>query len=139
MSFGGKVNSAANTAIPGEGWPELSTDEFRQLRRIPHTFDNDSMAAAVSIAALNIQQRLASLLVDDIPPQLNAAKTAAYKRAVYGLAHADLLPEFATQDRRKEGESVATDEPEQEARFITQSNQDVRLLLGRSANGIDSI
>ncbi|HCG9116557.1 TPA: head completion/stabilization protein [Vibrio parahaemolyticus] len=139
MSFGGKVNSAANTAIPGEGWPDLSTDEFRQLRRIPHTFDNDSMAAAVSIAALNIQQRLASLLVDDIPPQLNAAKTAAYKRAVYGLAHADLLPEFATQDRRKEGENVATDEPEQEARFITQSNQDVRLLLGRSSNGIDSI
>ncbi|MCG9664719.1 head completion/stabilization protein [Vibrio mediterranei] len=139
MSFGGKVNSAVNTAIPGEGWPDLSTDEFRQLRRIPHTFVNDSMAAAVSIAALNIQQRLASLLVDDIPPQLNAAKTAAYKRAVYGMAHADLLQEFATQDRRKEGESVATDEPEQEARFITQSNQDVRLLLGRSSNGIDSI
>ncbi|HHF2947571.1 TPA: head completion/stabilization protein [Vibrio alginolyticus] len=139
MSFGGRVNSTVNITIPGEGWPDLSTDEFRQLRRIPHTFDNDSMAAAVSIAALNIQQRLASLLVDDIPPQLNAAKTAAYKRAVYSLAHADLLPEFATQDRRKEGESVATDEPEQEARFITQSNQDVRLLLGRSANGIDSI
>ncbi|EMK6986075.1 head completion/stabilization protein [Vibrio alginolyticus] len=139
MSFGGKVNSAVNTAIPGEGWPDLSTDEFRQLRRIPHTFDNDSIAAAVSIAALNIQQRLASLLVDDIPPQLNAAKTAAYKRAVYGLAHADLLPEFATQDRRKEGESVATDDPEQEDRFTTQSNKDVRLLLGRSANGIDSI
>ncbi|MCS0077876.1 head completion/stabilization protein [Vibrio parahaemolyticus] len=139
MSFGGKVNSAPNTNIEGEGWPDLSTDEFRKLRRIPHTFDNDSMAAAVSIAALNIQQRLASLLVDDIPPQLNKAKTAAYKRAVYGLAHADLLPEFATQDRRKEGENVATDEPEQEARFITQSNQDVRLLLGRSANGIASI
>ncbi|WP_203343218.1 head completion/stabilization protein [Vibrio diabolicus] len=139
MSFGGKVNSAVNTTIPDEGWPDLSTDEFRQLRRIPHTFDNDSMAAAVNIAALNIQQRLVSLLVDDIPPQLSAAKTAAYKRAVYGLAHADLLPEFATQDRRKEGESVATDEPEQEARFITQSNQDVRLLLGRSANGIASI
>lgn len=139
MSFGGKVNSAVNTALPGEGWPDLSTDEFRQLRRIPHTFDNDSMAAAVSIAALNIQQRLESLLVDGNPPVLGAAKTAVYKRAVYGLAHADLLKEFATQDRRKEGESVATDEPEQEARFITQSNKDVRLLLGRSANGIESI
>ena len=139
MSFGGKVNSAANTAIGGEGWPDLSTDEFRNLRRIPHTFDNDSMAAAVTIAALNIQQRLVDLLVDDKPPELNAAKTIVYKRAVYGLAHADLLPEFATQNRRKEGESVATDEPEQESRFITQSNQDVRLLLGRSANGISSI
>jgi hypothetical protein len=139
MSFGGKVNSAANTALPGEGWPDLSTDEFRQLRRIPHTFDNDSMAAAVTIAALNIQQRLKSLLVDGNPPELCVAKEMVYKRAVYGFAHADLLPEFATQDRRKEGESVATDEPEQEARFLTQSNQDVRLLLGRSANGISSI
>lgn len=79
MSFGGKVNSAANTALSGEGWPDLSTDEFRQLRRIPHTFDNDSMAAAVSIAALNIQQRLESLFVDGNPPVLGAAKTAVYK------------------------------------------------------------
>ncbi len=62
-----------------------------------------------------------------------------YKRAVYGRAHAELMKEFATQDRRKEGESVATDEPEQEARFLAQSNKDVRALLGRSANGIDSI
>ncbi|MCG9552683.1 head completion/stabilization protein [Vibrio sp. Isolate32] len=139
MSFGGKITSAANTAMQGEGWPDLSTDEFRKLRRIPHTFDNDSMAAAVRIAAMNIQQRLASLLVDGFPPLLSSAKIAAYKRAVYGLAHADLLPEFATQDRRKEGESVATDEPEQAARFVTQSNQDVRLLLGRSANGIEAI
>ncbi len=139
MSFGGKVNSAANTAIPGEGWPDLSTDEFRNLRRIPHTFNNDSMAAAVTIAALNVQERLESLQVDGNPPVLGAAKAMVYKRAVYGRAHAELLKEFATQDRRKEGESVATDEPEQEARFLTQSNKDVRMLLGRSANGIASI
>ncbi|EJU9864720.1 head completion/stabilization protein [Vibrio vulnificus] len=139
MSFGGKVNSAENTAIAGEGWPDLSTEEFRSLRRVPHTFDNDSLTVAVTIAAENIQQRLAKLLVDDKPPVLNNAQTMLYKRAVYGRAHAELLKEFATQDRRKEGESVATDEPEQEARFLTQSNKDVRQLLGRSANGIDSI
>lgn len=139
MSFGGKVNRAENTALTGEGWPDLSTDEFRQLRRIPHTFDNNSLAMAVGIAAAAIQERLESLLVDGKPPELNVVKAMVYKRAVYGLAHADLLPEFATQDRRKEGESVATDEPEQAARFVTQSNQDVRLLLGRSANGIEAI
>ncbi|EGQ9310768.1 head completion/stabilization protein [Vibrio vulnificus] len=139
MSFGGKVNSAENTAIAGEGWPDLSTEEFRSLRRVPHTFDNDSLTVAVTIAAENIQQRLAKLLVDGKPPVLNNAQTMLYKRAVYGRAHAELLKEFATQDRRKEGESVATDEPEQEARFLTQSNKDVRQLLGRSANGIDSI
>ncbi|MCG3724707.1 head completion/stabilization protein [Vibrio cincinnatiensis] len=139
MSFGGKVNSAVNTAIPGEGWPDLSTDEFRQLRRVPHTFDNDSLAVAVTIAAMNTQQRLAKLLVDEKPPQLSNAKTMLYKRAVYGRAHAELLKEFATQDRRKEGESVATDEQEQEARFLAQCSKDVCQLLGRSANGIYSI
>ncbi len=139
MSFGGKIDNAENTAIPGEGWPDLSTDEFRKLRRVPHQFDNDSMATAVTIAALNIQGRLGALLVDGHPPVLSPAKTAVYKRAVYGRAHAELLPEFATQDRRKEGESVATDEPQQEARFLAQSNRDVSLLLDRSANGIASI
>ncbi|MCG6227764.1 head completion/stabilization protein [Vibrio furnissii] len=139
MSFGGKVNSADSTAIPGEGWPDLSTDEFRALRRIPHTFANESMVAAVTIAAGNIQQRLDSLRIDGEPPQWGAGKVMTYKRAVYGRAHAELLKEFATQDRRKEGESVATDEPEQEDRFLSQSNKDVRALLGRSANGIASI
>lgn len=139
MSFGGNVNSAVDIAIPGEGWPDLSTDEFRSLRRVPHTFDNDSLNYAVTIAALNIQERLESLIVDGEKPVLSNPKTMLYKRAVYGRAHAELMKEFATQDRRKEGESVATDEPEQEARFLAQSNKDVRALLGRSANGIDSI
>ena len=139
MSFGGNVNSAVDIAIPGEGWPDLSTDEFRSLRRVPHTFDNDSLNYAVTIAALNIQERLESLIVDGEKPVLSNPKIMLYKRAVYSRAHAELLKEFATQDRRKEGESVATDEPEQEARFLAQSNKDVRALLGRSANGIDSI
>ncbi|WP_241910643.1 head completion/stabilization protein [Vibrio lentus] len=125
--------------MPGEGWPSLSTDEFRQLRRIPHTFDNDSIAAAITIAALNIQEKLDRLLVDGIPPSMSSAKIALYKRAVYGRAHSELLPEFATQDRRKEGDNAAIDEPQQAARFLAQSNKDVSQLLGRSANGIDSI
>lgn len=139
MSFGGKVNRAENTSVPGEGWPDLSTEEFRELRRIPHTFNNHSMVVAISIAALNIQKRLQSLLVDAVPPSFSHVDTLVYKRAVYGRAHAELLPEFATQDRRKEGESVATDDPQQSARFMAQSNRDVRLLLGESGNGIDFI
>ncbi len=139
MSFGGKMDKTSDQAIPGEGWPSLSTDEFRQLRRIPHTFDNDSIAAAITIAALNIQEKLDRLLVDGIPPSMSIAKTILYKRAVYGRAHSELLPEFATQDRRKEGDNAAIDEPQQAARFLAQSNKDVSQLLGRSANGIDSI
>ncbi|MGF1842465.1 head completion/stabilization protein [Vibrio clamense] len=139
MSFGGKVDKTSNIELPGEGWPNLSTDEFRQLRRIPHTFDNSSIAAAITIAAFNVQGQLESLQINEVSPSLNIAKSTLYKRAVYGRAHAELLPEFATQDRRKEGESVATDDPQQSARFMAQSNRDVRALLGCSGNGVDFI
>ena len=139
MGFGGKVDKASNQVISGEGWPDLTNDEFRQLRRIPHTFDNDSLAVAITIAANNIQEKLVSLLVEGMPPSLSVAKTALYKRAVYGRAHSELLPEFATQDRRKEGDNAALDEPQQAARFLAQSNKDVSQLLGRSANGIGVI
>uniref|UniRef100_UPI00037EF9FE head completion/stabilization protein n=1 Tax=Vibrio sp. 624788 TaxID=1234362 RepID=UPI00037EF9FE len=84
-------------------------------------------------------EKLDRLLVDGIPPSMSLTKTTLYKRAVYGRAHSELLPEFATQDRRKEGDNAAIDEPQQAARFLAQSNKDVSQLLGRSANGIDSI
>lgn len=139
MSFGGKVNPADNTTLNGEGWPDLSTSEFRSIRRVASVFDNDSIAMALSIAALNIQGQLQKLQVDGAAPEMNAAKQFAYKRAVYGRAHAELLAEFATQDRREQGTNAATDDPEQSQRFLAQSARDVCLLLGRSPNGIDSI
>ncbi len=99
--FGGRTNQADSTAIAGEGWPDLSTGEFRKIRRVSPVFDNDSIAMAISIAGLNVQGQLAKLLVDGKPPELNVAKQFTYKRAVYGRAHADLLPQFATQDQRQ--------------------------------------
>ena len=140
MSFGGKQSVDESTNIDGCGWPSLSTSDFRQLRRIPTTFDNDSMAMAIRIAARLVQTQLHKLLdTNDQPPPFDVTDTAIYQRAVYGRAHADLLSEFATQDRRKEGESVATDDPQQESRFLSQSHRDVSLLLGCSANGIASL
>ena len=131
MSFGGKPNTDDNTEIAGAGWPNLSTDEFRQVRRIPTTFDNGSMAMAIRIAAKAVKTELADLLDEEgQPPQLDEDDTAIYKRAVYGRAHGDLLPEFATQDRRKEANNAATDEPEQQDKFLAQSSRDIRQLLG---------
>ncbi|RBQ30298.1 head protein, partial [Arcobacter sp. FW59] len=75
MSFGGKTDKTNDKVIPGEGWPDLSTDEFRELRRVPFTFNSDSIEAAVTIAALNIQEKLESLSVDGLPPSMALAKT----------------------------------------------------------------
>ncbi|MGF1717807.1 head completion/stabilization protein [Photobacterium chitinilyticum] len=139
MSFGGRTNQADSTAIDGEGWPDLSTSEFRDIRRVSPVFDNGTIAMAISIAALNVQGQLVALLVDGKPPELNAAKMFTYKRAVYGRAHAELLAEFATQDQRAEANNAATDDPEQYDRFLSQSSRDICLLLNRSPNGIASI
>ncbi|UTM59220.1 head completion/stabilization protein [Photobacterium sp. CCB-ST2H9] len=135
MSFGGKQISQQNTTISNGEWPELSTEEFRKLRRIAFVFEETSLAMAVSIAAMEVNDELK----DVDPVKITGNKVFAYKRAVYSRAHADLLPEFATQDRREVAENAAEDSPEQAARFRAQSIRDICLLLGRSANGVELI
>jgi len=140
MSFGGKQIVDESTNIDGYGWPSLSTSNFRQLRRIPTTFDNDSMAMAIRIAARLVQKQLYKLLdTNGQPPVFDETDTAIYERAVYGRAHADLLPEFATQDRRKEANNLAENGAEQVTEFVSQSARDIRLLLGQSSVSVGVI
>ncbi|KDM89705.1 head completion/stabilization protein [Photobacterium galatheae] len=137
MSFGGRQNTDINTPVSGNGWPDLSTEEFRKVRRIPSVFDELSIVMALEAAALYVQGQLSDLLEGGEPPELSAP--SVYRRAVYSRAHADLLPEFATQDRREVAENAAEDAPEQDARFRAQSTRDICLLLGRSPNGVELI
>ncbi|PKF51112.1 head completion/stabilization protein [Enterovibrio nigricans] len=130
--FGGKVPTNQNTNIAGNGWPDLSTADFRKVRRIPHVFDESSVAMAIEIAADNVQGQLAG-----VDQSLTGAKLALYQRAVYALAHADLLPEFATQNRRDEAENTAEDAGEQGDRFRAQSTRDIAQIKGESPNGIE--
>lgn len=134
MSFSGKAPGTNNTLIAGSGWPDLSTADFRKVRRIPHVFDESSVAMAIEIAADNVQGQLTG-----VDPALTGAKLALYKRAVYALAHADLLPEFATQNRRDEAENTAEDAGEQGDRFRAQSTRDIAQIKGESPNGIGLI
>lgn len=131
MSLGGKPNTDVSTSISGGQWPDLSTDEFRKIRRVPTVFENESMAMALYIASDAVQKQLSKMLDDNGDlPTLSEVQKAIYKRAVYGRAHADLLKEFATQDRRKEANNVATDDIDQQDRFLAQSTRDIRQLLG---------
>lgn len=134
MSFSGKQPTNKNTEIKTEGFPTLSTSEFRQLRRIPFVFDDDSMSAAIEIAADDVQLQL----IKAVKP-FSGANISLYKRAVYSLAHADLLPEFATQNRRDEAENTAEDAGIQGDRFRAQSTRDISQILGRPSNSIGLI
>lgn len=139
MSFGGYVEENTNTDIEFGGWPMLKTSEFRLMRRIPSLFDESSIITALQAASLYVQGELDELLVGGEAPDLDTRKASVYKRAVYGTAHADLLPEFATQDRREAAENTAEDDFKQADRFRTQAKRDISLLLGRSANKVDLI
>ncbi|MBV1843363.1 head completion/stabilization protein [Photobacterium ganghwense] len=139
MSFGGRIDTDTDTQLPGEGWPDLSTDEFRKMRRVPSVFDESSIVVAIESASLLVQGQLAALVINHQPPELPRQKAAVYRRAVYGMAHADLLPEFATQDRREVAENAAEDTPEQADRFRAQATRDICLLLGRSVNRAEII
>ena len=135
MSFGGKpTQNNQNKEIKIEGYPTLSTAEFRQLRRIPFVFDETSMAAAIEIAADSVQGQLSKA-----KQPFSGANVSLYKRAVYSLAHADLLPEFATQNRRDEAENTAEDAGIQGDRFRAQSTRDISQILCSSSNSIGLI
>ena len=133
MSFGGKpIQNNKNTEIKTAGYPALSTSEFRQLRRIPFVFDEQSLAMAIEISACEVQRQL--------PLNFSVcSKVSLYKRAVYSLAHADLLPEFTTQAMRDAGENIAEDATVTGDRFRAQSTRDIHQLLGRSSNKVELI
>lgn len=131
MSFGGKRPEKQDTKIDCGDFPMLSTAEFRQLRRISFVFDEGSLAAAIEIASDEVRRQLKARNVTDI-----GNKVALYKRAVYSLAHADLLPEFATQNRRDEAENTAEDAGIQGDRMRAQSNRDINQVIAISGNSI---
>ncbi|WP_306456050.1 MULTISPECIES: head completion/stabilization protein [Grimontia] len=102
------------------------------MRRIPPVFDEQSIIAALEIAVMAVQAQLPPLNGQ----RLSGAESTLYLRAVFARAHADLLPEFATQNRRDEARNTAEDLAEQGDRFRAQSNRDIALLLGLSENRV---
>lgn len=133
MSFGGKKPTNENTEVKVGRFPALSTKEFRQLRRIPFVFDEQSMAMAIEIAACEVQRQLPETI------EITGAHVSLYKRAVYSLAHADLLPEFSTQAMKDAGQNTAEDATITGDRFRAQSNRDIHQLLSQSSNCIELI
>lgn len=137
MSFGGFKAEHSEQQIEIGGWPVIETNEFREMRRIPSLFAESSILVALQAASLAVQNQLAPIVIDGQAPEFDALQIAVYKRAVYATAHADLLPEFATQDRREAAENTAEDDHKQVDRFLTQATRDICLLLGRSVNNVE--
>jgi hypothetical protein len=154
--FGFNSGEQASIAIDNDsGWPELSTGEFRQHRRIPEFFEEEVIADSLNRSSAEIQQVLITIVSShelgaDAPFTLNVSsgqstspdftqkQKSIYRGAVYARSHADLLGYFSAVDQKESGANKAS-EPEQQEAILAQSNRSVRLLLGRGRAGVHSL
>lgn len=133
------------------GWPELSTGEFRELRRIPEFFSEKAIEDSLNRSVAEIQQQIINYVGQastdtDVPftlgaslaPNFSAQQISIYRGAVYARSHADLLGYFSAVDQKDAGNNKAQDTPQQDA-ILAQSNRAVRLLLGLGRAGVHSL
>ena len=145
MSFSGKPTTLVERAIPNDGfWPDLGVSEFQAKYRLPAEYLVELLVDGLSTAMGEVNHDLAKRKrewqaagidnVETADPQLLPERVfhaATYKRAVYCRAKAQLLPQFATVNRRAEAENIAKESPETREQFLSFSQQAVRLLQGR--------
>lgn len=150
--FGFQAPAEESIAIDAaSGWPELSTGEFRELRRIPEFFSEKAIADSLNRSVAEIQQQLLNFIArastdTDVPftlgaslaPNFSAQQISIYRGAVYARSHADLLGYFSAVDQKDAGNNKAQDVDQQQA-ILAQSNRAVRLLLGLGRAGVHAL
>lgn len=150
--FGFQAPAEPSIAIDAaSGWPELSTGEFRELRRIPEFFSEQAIADSLNRSVAEIQQQLLNFIArastdTDVPftlgaslaPNFSAQQISIYRGAVYARSHADLLGYFSAVDQKDSGNNKAQDVDQQQA-ILAQSNRAVRLLLGLGRAGVHAL
>lgn len=150
--FGFQAPAEPSIAIDADsGWPELSTGEFRELRRIPEFFSEQAIADSLNRSLAEIQQQILNFIArastdTDVPftlgaslaPNFSAQQISIYRGAVYARSHADLLGYFSAVDQKDAGNNKAQDVEQQQA-ILAQSNRAVRLLLGLGRAGVHAL
>lgn len=152
--FGFQAPAEDSIAIDAaSGWPELSTGEFRELRRIPEFFSEQAIEDSLNRSVAEIQQQLINFINSvekasskDAPftlgaslaPNFSAQQISIYRGAVYARSHADLLGYFSAVDQKDAGNNKAQDVDQQHA-ILAQSNRAVRLLLGLGRAGVHAL
>ncbi|MGB0894029.1 MAG: head completion/stabilization protein [Parashewanella sp.] len=150
MSFGHTPKKQASITLKvGNGWPELSTGEFKANRRIPSQFEEDALANSIARSAKEVKKQLVEYIdaalkrnkdyqpefkfVDD-KPEFDELEARIFTAAVYQRSHADLMSYFATVDHKED-----KDTDEQRNSLLAESNLSIRTLLGLSRTGVHSL
>lgn len=146
MSFSGRPTTLIAQPIVNDGfWPDLDVAEFQRGYRLPAEYLVDLLVDGIALAMGEVNHDLARRKaqwqavgikqVVTADPMILPERTfmaASYKRAVYCRAKAYLLSQFATFIRREAAENLAKEGPETTERFLSFSQQAVRLIQGRS-------
>jgi hypothetical protein len=145
MSFSGKPTHLIEQPVTNDGfWPDLNVAEFQRGYRLPAEYlvelVVDGISQAMDEVNVDLEQRKACwqakgvnslTTADPLIVRNVAAMTRSYKRAVYCRAKAFALGQFATVVRRDSAQNLAKESPDTEERFLTLSQQAVRLIQGR--------
>lgn len=146
MSFSGRPTTLIAQPITNDGfWPDLDVAEFQRGYRLPAEYLLELLVDGIALAMGEVNHDLARrkaqwqnngiTQVASADPMILPERTfmaASYKRAVYCRAKAYLLSQFATVIRRDSAENLAKEAPETAERFLSFSQQAVRLIQGRS-------
>ena len=149
MSFGytGEIQESINIDTQS-GWPQLSTGEFKQHRRIAEFYEEQAIADSLNRSVLEVQQQITNAInkgysitefeITNGVPQLSDMQTSVYRAAIYSRSHSDLMGYFSTADQKEAGNNKAQDE-EQQKQILAQSVRGVRLLLGLGRSGVHTL
>lgn len=153
MTFGFEAAEQASIEIDANsGWPALSTEQFRQQRRIPEHYDEATLADSLYRSVAEVQQQILSYLMKqgatntdvtsftltDGVPDFSEQQISIYRGAVYARSHADLMSYFSAVDQKSSGNNKAQD-TEQQSVLLGHSNRGIRLLLGLGRAGVHAL
>ncbi|BAP41304.1 phage head completion protein [Pseudomonas sp. StFLB209] len=144
--FGGNPTRIVDQAIENDGfWPDLSLAEFQGKYRLPGEYLAPMLVDQLITAMHEVNRDLAALKArwqgsgvsnlesaDSTVLPERTFQAATYRRAVYTRAKAELLPQFASVNRRIEAENVGKEAPETRETFLAFSQAAIRSLQGRS-------
>jgi hypothetical protein len=138
MSLTGKPALTTAAAVTNDGfWPNLTLADLMNNYRIPSEYADGVIQTGLSLALINVNQKLASvkakLILDGYatlaayttahPEALNGKQVLEelYKHAVYARAKAGLLMQFAAINRRPQAENQAKEGDDMETYWLDES------------------
>ncbi|MET1080319.1 MAG: head completion/stabilization protein [Pseudomonas sp.] len=149
----GTASAAPLMVVSNDGWfPDIDLVQLRAAERLGNTITDARLKPAVIAAIISVNTDLAlwqslevgkgAATLADVPAPLvdgQSAKVALYLRAVYSLAHADLIERYSDYDTTGSGEKSADELSPQIADQHRNARWAIRDLLGQRRTTVELI